>query len=202
MKKVAELLRERRVELKLTLPDISQKTKIPLEQLEHVEKGRWQNFSSLAYLHGIMTKYAHQLGMDVRKVMALLRRELEEKEIKFIRTTKYEEKGRSLSPNLYLYIFLFLFISFFLVQFLVFWQKPVIKLSDVPKTVGVGKPLVLQGEAEPGALIYLNEEKIYQDIDGKFREEIFLKKGLRTVTLKVLGTNGKEVEKTYQVEVK
>lgn len=202
MQKVSELLRKKRVELGLTPMAVCKETKIPLDKLLVVEKGSWQEFSSWAYLQGIVAKYAVFLKLNPRHIIALLKREIEKQDVKFIRSTKYQEPGKLTSSNIYFFIFLLLFIAFFVVQLIIFWQKPLLSLESVPTHVRSNQPLLIRGKTEAGALLYLNDERIFQDEKGFFSQKLYFKKGKREITIRVLGTNGREVEKTFTVEVK
>ncbi len=202
MQKIGEILKKKRAELGLTLDIVSKETKIPLDKLLIVERGLWHEFSSWAYLQGIVAKYAVFLKLNHKNIVALLRREIEKQDVKFIRRTKYQEQGKFLSSNIYFFVFLFLFVVFFAVQLVVFWQKPLLSLQPIPSRVQVNQPLVVKGKTEPGALLYLNDERVYQDEKGFFSQELYFKKGKREITIRVLGTNGREVVKTFEVEVK
>jgi len=64
-------------------------------------------------------------------------------------------------------------------------------LEEIPKTISVDNPLVIKGKTETGALVYLNEERIYQNETGVFKQELYLKKGRKQLIVKVIGTNGR-----------
>jgi cytoskeletal protein RodZ len=202
MKKFSHFLQEKRQSLGFTLEQISKNIKVPIWQLIDIENGNWKAFASSAYLKGIVKKYAAAIEIDDKKAQALLNRELENEEVKFIRISKYQEKGRLFSPNILFYLMIIVFSSFFIIQLVIFSQKPKLVIETVNKTVKANMPLVIKGKTEPGGLLFLNDEKIYQNTEGEFEEELYLKKGKKTIVIKVLSKNGQENEQVIEVEVK
>lgn len=201
MKTVSEVLRDRREELGISVQKISKETKIPIDHIVSIEKSDWNKFASFVFIQGIIHKYSNYLHCDTRKISALLRRELAQSETKFILHSSYKEKRTFATRQIVLFGFLFIFISYFIFQMLIFIRKPTLTLQRVPSAIKVSEPLEIKGITERGALIYLNDERIFQNSNGTFQEEMYLKKGSRTIKLKVIGTNGTIVEKTILVTV-
>ena len=203
MKKLTQIFQERRQSLQIELTKISQETKISKEQLFNIEQGSWSNFSSYAYLQGVVKKYAQYLGLDPEIIASYLRREIEQHQVKFIRVTDYQVNSRPLSLNWSIYIIIFLVFLFFAIQFFLSWQKPLLELQTLPKTIKVNQPLMIRGQTESGVLLYLNDEQIYQDEKGKFSENLYFKTpGKRQLVIKVIGVNGKEQIEEYTVNIK
>jgi cytoskeletal protein RodZ len=202
MKKFSQFLQEKRKLLGYSVEYVSKKIKVPVWQLIDIENGNWKGFTSPAYLRGIVKKYAASLKIDDKKAQAFLSRELENEEVKFIRTSKYQERGRFFSPSILFYLIILVLSSFFIIQLVIFSQKPKLVIESVKKTIKVSTPLIIKGETEPGALLYLNDEKIYQNAEGEFEEELYLKKGKKVIVVKVLSKNGQESEQVIEVEVK
>ncbi len=205
MKKVHDVLRDKREELGYTLSQVSKKTKISKENLVKVEQGAWGMFSSYAYAQGMVTKYAAFLGLEHENILALLRRDAASNDVVFIRKTNYtqykDNSGTIFSKNTLIGIFLVCTMLFFLVQFVVFWRKPLLHLDTVPQSVKVSQPVVIKGRVEAGTLLYLNDERLFQRSDGTFSQELYLRKGTRKMTLKALGQNGKVETKEIVIEV-
>ena len=100
---------------------------------------------------------------------------------------------------MYTYFFLFTFF-FFGIQLLLSWRRPLLIIDDIPKKrvlkvslYGVKRILV--------PLLYLNEERLYQNEKGAFYQELFLKRGKRALILKAFGQNGKIEEKRITILV-
>jgi len=203
MKNVSLLLKEKRLALNLSLKEVEHRTRISIALLEQIESGSWNKFGSFAYLQGVIKKYAAFLGMDQSKIISYLKREHELEPAQFIRKTDYEEGGRQLPANWYLYLIIFLVILFFGIQFFLAWQKPLLVIKPVPRQLKVTTPLLVSGKTQSGVLLYLNDQQIYQDEQGKFQEELYFKsKGSREIVIRAIGANGKEEQKRFIVEVK
>lgn len=201
MKKIHELLKDKRIESGNSLQTISKLTKISLEQLTLLEEGKWELFDSYVYIQGVVKKYGTFLKIPEETLGALLRREIEVQEVKFIRQGKYIKETTPFSPNIYLFLFLIIFLFFFGIQLLLSWQRPLLMVDGLPAKTSVHKSVIIRGKTDPGTLLYLNEERLYQNEKGAFYQELFLKKGKRTLTLKALGQNGKIEEKKISILV-
>jgi len=203
MKKVSQILKDKRLSLALTLKEVERTTRIPVELLTQIENGEWDKISSFAYLQGVIKKYADFLGMDQSKVLSYLKRDYQLKPAHFIRKTDYEEGKSQLPGNWYLYLAILLVIVFFGIQFFLAWQRPLLELKPIPRELSMSKPLVITGKTQSGVLLYLNDEQIYQNEQGYFKEQLFFKKkGPREITLKAIGINGKEEEKRFLLLIK
>lgn len=203
MKKITDSLSEQRHKQQLSLKQISQATKIPIAQLASLEKGLWQNFSSDAYLQGVLKKYAAFLGLDPEKYSLYLKREINEKKVQFIRVNDYHNPQPQFAFGRTIYALVLLVIFFFGLQIYLSWQKPLLTLNKVPTVILVGKPLQIKGQTEKGVLLYLNDEPIYQDEQGKFSETLYYKtRGERNLELKAIGVNGQEQKYTFTIKVK
>src|SRR3989344_6308316 len=79
MIRVGQKLAQVRQKKGLTLKDVEDATKIKSTFLSSIEKGEYQDLPSPAYAHGFVKNYAQFLGIPVREIMALFRREFDEK---------------------------------------------------------------------------------------------------------------------------
>ena len=203
MKNITDILKQERLRKEIDFQKASQDTKIPAHQLENLEKGNWQGFSSDAYLQGVLRKYAVYLGLDADKIAKYLKREIKQQQVKFIRVSNYQETSPRFSINWTIYILIILVVGFFGLQLFLSWQKPLLKLRQIPSIIVVNKPLLIKGQTEKGVLLYLNDEPIYQDEQGNFEETLYYKTvGERQIELKAIGVNGKEQTLVYTVKVK
>ena len=67
-KKVGEILRAKRDEVKISLKEIESSTSIRVSYLEAIEEGNVQKFLSNVYIDGFMRQYAAFLGLDIEKL--------------------------------------------------------------------------------------------------------------------------------------
>lgn len=202
MNKITQILLQERENQQLTLKQASQFTKIPVLQLHNLEQGNWSNFSSSAYLQGVLQRYAKYLGLDPVKMNAYLKREIKEQQVRFIRVSDYSHLQPRFSSYHTAIILVLLVLLFFGLQLYLSWQKPLLQLNPIPHNLIVNKPLVIKGQTEKGVLLYLNDEPIYQDEQGKFSETLYYKTpGERKLILKAIGVNGQEQEAEITVKI-
>src|SRR3989304_5166572 len=97
MKKISEILSERRTELGLSIQQVSKDTKIPSTHIINIENGEWKNFASTVFAQVVVQKYANYLRCDSKKISALLRRELVADQTNFILRSSYKEKTSFIS---------------------------------------------------------------------------------------------------------
>lgn len=203
MKKVSQILQEKRILSGISLKQVFFDTKIPKHQLLNIENSDWLSFTSYAYLQGVVKKYALYLGLDTQNILSYLKREITDYNVKFIRQSDYKENNVFFRDRWYIYLIVLLVSGFFLIQVFVSWQKPLLKLNPIPKYVSVNKPLIINGQTEQGVLLYLNGERIYQDEKGIFQKNLYFKTvGTRNIRIQAIGINGKEEVKEFQIIIK
>lgn len=75
MKETGELLKNRRLEKKYSLEEISSQTKIQLSILKSLEEGRQENLKNKTYTKGFLRQYARALQLNPDDVIASFERE-------------------------------------------------------------------------------------------------------------------------------
>lgn len=204
MYRVNQLLHEARSQHGYSLSFVAKQTRMSVEHLEIMENGVWNKLASYPYALGMVSAYAKFLGLEAKKINAIFRREIEAQQVQFIRSTDYDERKEKttvFSKNVFLFVFLFLIVVFFLLQLLVFLQKPLLKIQPTPARLSMSKPLIVRGVTQPGALLYLNNQRLYQNDEGEFSQELYLKQGKRTITIRATGQNGRTETQTIEVNV-
>lgn len=200
MKLLHEILRDKRAEQNITLEQLRATTKISRSQLTAVENGDWDVFQSQGYVRGVVSRYAQAVGIDQEKALMLLRRDMEKKPGAFIRVSAYHERN-VWSVSFVVLCALCIIVVFFIFQLSSIMRKPNVTLISASSHIRASEPYVVSGSTEQGVLLYLNNERVYQNKNGDFSQELFLKKGTQTLELKAIGTNGRETMKTLTVEV-
>src|SRR3989344_2232144 len=77
---VGEILRERRLELKLTFTNLSELTKIPLNSLKALEKNQFDDLPEFPFLKGMVQNYAKALNLDPAPVVAVFKRDYDQRQ--------------------------------------------------------------------------------------------------------------------------
>jgi len=70
MKEIGRELRQAREERGWELADVASRTMVALKHLQALEAGNWEVFSGEVYLKGALRKYAAEVGLDPRQVVA------------------------------------------------------------------------------------------------------------------------------------
>lgn len=118
MRTVGEILKKARLEKKLTLKEIEERTKVRKEYLKALEENRYQDLPSAAYTQGFIKNYSQILGLKPAPLLAIFRRDYKE-ETKTVLNFGQEE-GFRWTPKLTLISLLILAILFFATY--LFWQ--------------------------------------------------------------------------------
>ena len=78
MQTVGEILKKTRLEKKLTLEAIEEKTKIKKEYLLALENNHYQKLPSMAYAQGFIKSYSQALNLKPAPLLAVFRRDYKE----------------------------------------------------------------------------------------------------------------------------
>ena len=135
MRTVGEILKKSRLEKKLTLKEIEEQTKIRKEYLIALEENHYQDLPSAAYIQGFIKNYSQVLGLKPEPLLAIFRRDYEEKERSVLNFT--QSQSFRWTPKLTL-ISLFILALLLFVGYL-FWQYHLLQKSPYRSFEGVDK---------------------------------------------------------------
>lgn len=79
MLKVSEILRSHRLQQNLTLQEAANRTKIQEKFLQAIEEGHYHELPPPSVTRGFIKSYAEFLHLDAEPILAIFRREIEEK---------------------------------------------------------------------------------------------------------------------------
>jgi cytoskeletal protein RodZ len=135
MKKAGDLLKEARIQKKLTIEEVHEGTKIRPSYIEAIENSNYTIFHSLTTIRGFLRNYANFLDLNPESIIAVHRRE---ESIKSLSNKKRLPLGLNnfhISSNVFVVlaallvvssVIVFLFISIFRSQnlhILIFWNQ-------------------------------------------------------------------------------
>lgn len=193
---VGEILRQEREKSGRSLSDIEKEIRVRGKFIAAIEENKWDIFTSKIYIEGIIKNYAGLLGLDVKKMLAIFRREYEKKEEITFRK-KISSKYLTPETKKYLYrlvVFLFiLFFAYFSYQLKLYFSPPKVEIVS-PKTNVFKKEDRIQiiGKTETEAAITIFGNRVYQNKNGVFVYDFPLKKGKNILIIEVVGANGKK----------
>ncbi len=208
MKKLPDLLKEKRVEKKLSLEDIEKATKIKKKYLEAIEEGKFHNLPSESYARGFVRNYALYLGIPEYKIDPLFRREYKGKQIDFVpkfRKNQHRFSRRSIFSARGLLIMgsVLLIAVFVIFQYSSLFLSPAVSLSS-PQDGEVVEGNVIQviGKTDPSATVTIDGNEVYVGLDGRFSKSIYAFSGDQQVVIVAQNRFGKQTKEVVNVKVK
>src|SRR3989344_8992192 len=98
MRTVAEVFIEERKKRGLSLEEVQRQTKIRKSILELLEKGDYDSLPPPTFIKGLIRNYGEFLGLDVNELLALFRREYDERKNPKSPKTEYKHSRFVLTP--------------------------------------------------------------------------------------------------------
>lgn len=211
---LGERLRQFRLDKRMSLGEISRITKIQTAYLEYLEDGDYDKLPADVYVKGFLRSYGDFLGVDGKILVKLyekekgIRKNLEES--KNPQAYKIPAKPVNISSFVFtpqkmaLYLVIIVIISG-----LTYLYKEIGSFADAPRLV-VFSPqtdttiesnsLYVEGVTDKDASLFINDQPILVNDDGKFKENITLQSGMNTINLRALNKFGKETGKAITIQ--
>jgi cytoskeletal protein RodZ len=187
----SSLLKNTRLDKEWELPDISKKIKVPVKYLEAIENQVVSSFPQEPYCSLIIKDYADYLGLNGTDVLALFRRDFDQKR----KAKNKKSLFFSFTPKFTFTVSLILVILFFLVyltfEYIKFHQPP--KLEVIwPLEATVSSSIVeISGVTDSESTVRINDDLILVDVNGVFQKKINLSTGENDITVESTSPNGK-----------
>ncbi len=208
MVRAGQLLHKARTKKKLTLEDIEEDTKIKAVFLAAIEKGDYSQLPP-AYAQGFVKNYAEYLGLASGQVLALFRREFDEKNAYKVlpdALTKTEEfafnRVRIQQSILVIAILLIGLFGYLLFQYRSAFLPPSLSISSPKRGSVVSKDFVVKGRADSNATVSVNNEPVSMSDSGEFSKQLTLFSGKATLVIRAQNRFGKEAVVKREVIVK
>lgn len=209
MVRVGQKLYQTRIHKSLTLEEIAKATKIRPQFLTAIERGEYEKLPSPAYAQGFVRNYASFLGLSQKEILALFRREFDEKKAYKVLPDGLTQNNtfpparirvrRSFVVLVFLCLILLGYLGF---QYRSMFLAPVL-IVDSPKQNEQTKPEVtVSGKTDPNATVLVNNELVLPNNNGEFIKNITLFPGKNSITLKAKNRFGKETVLQRSINVK
>ncbi|HRN96775.1 MAG TPA: helix-turn-helix domain-containing protein [Candidatus Levybacteria bacterium] len=208
MKKLSEILREKRLEHGYTLEQVEKAIKIKKEFLIAIEENRYPDLPSDTYAAGFVKNYGQYLGMPEQKILALFRRDYKSRKSEYVPTfrkkTYTKTKGFffSLKGGVFLLvaIVILIYLGF---QFSSIFLGPELTVTAPQNKTTVDQNVVeVMGETDPYAILEINGESTYVGLDGAFRKSVYVFSGEQNIRVVAKNRFGKETVSEVIVNVK
>ena len=169
-----EVLRQKRLDLKLTFTQVSEVTKIPLKLLKALEKSQFDDLPAYPFLKGVVQNYAKELNLDPAKIVAVFKRDYDRQRQKVMPVVLAQSLGQApLTSWLAKPLTLFLGGVILLVA-LVGWsllrvyQPPRLVVDSPQNDQTAISPVAIIGKTDRDAGLSLNGKIINLNTDGSF----------------------------------
>lgn len=210
MKKAGEILKRARLQKNLTLAEAEKATKIRLSFLKALEEGDYQKLPSPIYIKGFLKNYSEFLEIPPGKVLALFRREFDErKSLRILPaglTQPLNESFLRITPSRLVFLsflsLLLLFFGYLYREYRTFARPPLLIIEEPAENALLeSQDLEIRGRTDKESLLTLNGQIVLLSQDGYFRQEITLPPGLNTLTFVAKNKLGKERKVVRTVRV-
>jgi cytoskeletal protein RodZ len=211
---LGERLRKLRSEKRIALNEVSRITKIQVAYLEYLEEGIYEKLPADVYVKGFLRSYADFLGINEQIFIKLYEKEKGIR--KNVEESKYPQtkKANSKSINISAFVVTPQKLAVYLITVLIFvgvvyLYREMGSFSDAPRLIVLNpaadarienNSLSVEGMTEKDAKLFINNQPILVNDDGKFKENLTLQKGVNTINLKAINKFGKETEKAVTIQ--
>ncbi|PIU79385.1 MAG: hypothetical protein COZ28_01985 [Candidatus Moranbacteria bacterium CG_4_10_14_3_um_filter_44_15] len=209
---LGEQLKKFRSDGRITLHEVSRETRIPVKYLEMIEEGKYESLPPDVYVRGFLRSYAEFLGVESKKLISLYARE---RDIKM----NLNGGGKPAAPPKAKYVPRFVVtpkiitaavIALVVLGGFFYLYKEIGRFAAVPRLVLTqpgsneasveGNLITLVGFTDEDAKLTINDQPVVVSDSGEFKEDIFLRRGLNTITINSVNRFGKTATQIINVK--
>jgi cytoskeletal protein RodZ len=191
--KLGQLLREQRTRKRLTFEDAARATKIKASFLAAIEKGEYHKLPSPAYAKGFVINYATFLGISRAEVVALFRREFDEKRAYKVLPDSLTKRQSYSKPWIKVQESLFiaggliiLFVGFLLFQYRFVFIPPHLTVESPKDNAVLSQDITVVGKADSEATVTVNNAMVSLGTNGEIVVKAKNKFGKETIVKRVV----------------
>lgn len=199
MIRVGQKLKEERERQGYSLEDVAKATKIRSVFLKDIEEGNYKSLPSVTYVQGFVKNYIEFLGLQERPLLALFRREFNEREyvsvlpenvsarkeiaLNQVRIRQAVILGALVIVGLFVYIFFQYHAAFF---------SPSLSISEPKENATITSQVVnITGHTEADTSVTINGIPVFVEGNGNFTKQIAVFSGATTLTIQSVNSFGK-----------
>lgn len=199
MVRLGQRLYNTRVNKSLTIEQIAAATKIRPKFLAAIERGEYEQLPSSSYAQGFVRNYASYLGLSQKEILALFRREFDEKKyVKVLPDGLTKNEGFAIRrihikrSVIALVLFVIIIAGYLGYQYRSMYLPPPLSI-DPPKANTQSKDdVVISGKSDPNATVFVNNESVTVNAKGEFSKSLSLFPGKSSITIKAKNRFGNE----------
>jgi cytoskeleton protein RodZ len=199
-KSVGELLQEARNRHRLSIDELSKRSRIRSEYIRSLESNKFELLPAAVFVKGYIRTYGQMFGFDADALLALLRRDYKESAKGKLVPREFIKpvlKRRQLLTPVTAVIVLIGVILFSLLTYVGFqWyqlnQPPALTVAEPIDHATVAAQVVVSGQSTSEAVVAVNGQPVAVASDGSFKTEVFLpREGLTSITVTASDRRGK-----------
>jgi len=205
---LAEFLKNKRQEKKITLAKLGELTKIQAYHLEALEAGQFEKLPPLVYRTGMFERLAKFLDIDKNEIIKMYDEEnqaiekpdysLNENVIKSRKSSYFFLTPKKIT--IFFGVLLLILISAYLAyQFKFLIGPPNLAINLKGDIVINQQSIAINGKTDSGVYLTINGENVYVASDGSFSKEVQLASGANSIDIKAVNNFGKTTEIIRQV---
>jgi len=191
---LGDKLKNARESLKMTLAEVSKKTKIPLGYLRNLEEGTYKELPADVYVGAYLRKYTEILNLDIDEVLEQFRTErgtTSKSPSCFTTKTPLAVTPKRIGLVLSI-IAVALILGYFWHQLSYLINPPAIKIAQPGSDLTIEEKIIeISGQTEPDVYLMVNGQELYVDKRGYFRDIVNLDPGLNILKFEAKDRFGK-----------
>jgi cytoskeletal protein RodZ len=209
MIRAGQKLKEQRLTKGLTIEQASKDTRIRASYLSAIEKGEYPKLPASTYIQGFLRNYAKYLGLPEQEILAIFRREFDEKKAfavlpKGLVKEDFPIKRIKLADTAKIIILLVIVLLgyiFFQYRFAII-SPPLEILTPKDGAIVLSRTITVSGKTDSNATVFVNNDNVSLDKDGNFKKSINVFPGKIIIKVKAINYFGKEKILERHIEVK
>jgi hypothetical protein len=207
MKSAGSILQEIRLAKGIRLEQVSAQTKIRQDILKALEENNFSKLSSLAAIKGFLKTYADFLNIPPEQILAVFRRDFDRREKKRVipqgMLSPIDNGGFNWTPKKTLFLVIMVFVlslaGWLIYQYLSLTRPPFLKIIQPNDNQTFTQEMIeMIGQADPDALVTINQETVLLSPKGEFRYQLNLFPGENNLVVEATSKLGQKttMEKT------
>lgn len=193
---VGQYLRKERERCKLSLRELSRKTKIKGTYIDCIEKETWGKLPEYPVVQGFVKSISTHLGINKKQAVALLRRDYPPKKLMINPKPDVADKIKW-SPKLAFVVgivgVVLIVFGYLVYQYLNFTAPPKLLLERPEEGERIlMSQVVIEGKTDPDVTLKVNNQPILIEEDGSFLGEIEVIEGTDEIVVVARSRAGKE----------
>ncbi len=199
MVKFGERVRSARLRKGLTIDEVAKATRIRSHFISALEAGNYKKLPS-AYIQGFARNYVEFLSLPSRELMALFRREFDEREYVSVLPESFTNRQEwrlhrfKLSQAISFTVLVLLLLSgYVLWQYLgAFFDPGLNVLTPKENAVLTTQSITVTGTTDPNNTVTIDNDPAFVDSSGHFKKLVTIFAGKKTVSIKAINHFGKK----------